>query len=67
MAVGCEQCGGTGYAGRSVLAEMLVLDNKPLADAVLARGRGPVRRAGTRRRHDRSLDACSRGDRRGPD
>ncbi len=37
VAVGCEACGGTGYAGRAVLAEMLLPDERALAEAVLAR------------------------------
>src|SRR5262249_6675384 len=37
VAVGCAQCGGTGYLGRTVLAEMLALDDEALAQAVLAR------------------------------
>jgi type II secretory ATPase GspE/PulE/Tfp pilus assembly ATPase PilB-like protein len=37
VAVGCERCGGTGYRGRAVLAEMLTLDDPTLASAVLAR------------------------------
>jgi type II secretory ATPase GspE/PulE/Tfp pilus assembly ATPase PilB-like protein len=34
---GCDQCGGTGYTGRTVLAEMLPLDDDALAQAVLVR------------------------------
>jgi len=37
VAVGCQQCGGTGYRGRTVLAEMLTLEHEPLAQAVLNR------------------------------
>jgi len=37
VAVGCARCGGTGYRGRTVLAEMLTLDDGPLAQAVLSR------------------------------
>ncbi len=37
VAVGCPQCGGTGYAGRTVLAEMLPLDDEALGEAILAR------------------------------
>jgi general secretion pathway protein E len=37
QAVGCADCAGTGYAGRTVLAEMLTLEESPLASAVLAR------------------------------
>ena len=35
--VGCPQCGGTGYRGRTVLAEMLTLDQPPLGAAILRR------------------------------
>lgn len=34
---GCEQCGGTGYFGRFLLAEMLTFSRNELAQAVLAR------------------------------
>ena len=34
---GCDACGGTGYSGRTVLAEMLPLDDDALAQAILAR------------------------------
>jgi type II secretory ATPase GspE/PulE/Tfp pilus assembly ATPase PilB-like protein len=33
--VGCPQCGGTGYRGRTLLAEMLTLDQSPLGAAIL--------------------------------
>jgi type II secretory ATPase GspE/PulE/Tfp pilus assembly ATPase PilB-like protein len=33
---GCDQCGGTGYRGRLLLAELLTLDT-PLRQAILAR------------------------------
>ena len=36
--VGCANCGGTGYRGRMVLAEMLPLDDDRLGQAILARG-----------------------------
>jgi type II secretory ATPase GspE/PulE/Tfp pilus assembly ATPase PilB-like protein len=36
-AVGCDHCAGTGYSGRMVLAEMLTLEEGPLASAVLER------------------------------
>jgi type II secretory ATPase GspE/PulE/Tfp pilus assembly ATPase PilB-like protein len=35
---GCEQCGGTGYHGRRLIAEMLLIDPEPVAAAILARG-----------------------------
>jgi general secretion pathway protein E len=35
--VGCESCGGTGYRGRIVLAEMLVPEAVGLGEAILAR------------------------------
>jgi general secretion pathway protein E len=35
-AAGCEQCLGTGYHGRMLLAELVLLD-EPLRQAVLAR------------------------------
>ncbi len=35
--VGCQQCGNTGYLGRTVLAEMLTLDQSALGAAVLRR------------------------------
>lgn len=34
---GCEQCGGTGYRGRLLLAEMLVPDHSDLGRAILSR------------------------------
>jgi len=37
IAVGCARCGGTGYAGRTVLAEMLPLADETLGEAILAR------------------------------
>ncbi len=37
VAVGCRKCGGTGYRGRMVLAEMLPLDDDGLGQAILAR------------------------------
>jgi general secretion pathway protein E len=37
VAVGCSACGGTGYQGRTVLAEMLSLEVPAIAQAVLAR------------------------------
>lgn len=35
--VGCPKCALTGYSGRTVLAEMLLLDESSLAQAILAR------------------------------
>jgi type II secretory ATPase GspE/PulE/Tfp pilus assembly ATPase PilB-like protein len=37
VAVGCETCAHTGYAGRTIVAEMLVLDRGDLGPAILAR------------------------------
>lgn len=37
VAVGCESCGGTGYRGRMVLAEMLRPDWPGVGEAILAR------------------------------
>jgi type II secretory ATPase GspE/PulE/Tfp pilus assembly ATPase PilB-like protein len=37
VAVGCDECGGTGYVGRTVLAEMVALDSAPLGAAILRR------------------------------
>ena len=36
-AVGCDECAGTGYVGRMVLAEMITLDEGPLGQAILRR------------------------------
>ena len=36
--VGCDNCGGTGYRGRLVLAELLLPDLKELGRAILTRG-----------------------------
>ncbi|MGE3820164.1 MAG: GspE/PulE family protein [Isosphaeraceae bacterium] len=36
--VGCPACGGTGYRGRIVLAEMLVTESTELGHAILSRG-----------------------------
>ena len=33
----CEQCAGTGYQGRLIIAEMLQLDKQPIAEAILSR------------------------------
>lgn len=37
LPVGCAECAGTGYVGRTVLAEMLTLDAPQVAHAILAR------------------------------
>ncbi len=37
VARGCDDCGQTGYDGRLVLAELLLLDQEPLGQAILAR------------------------------
>jgi general secretion pathway protein E len=37
VAVGCPSCAGTGYQGRTVLAEMLSLDERTLGQAIVAR------------------------------
>ena len=37
MSVGCSDCAGTGYVGRTLLAEMLTLEGGPLAAAILRR------------------------------
>ena len=37
VAVGCPSCALTGYSGRTILAEMLLLDQSALAQAILAR------------------------------
>ena len=37
VAVGCERCGGTGYRGRLVLAEMLLPEPTELGRAILSR------------------------------
>ncbi len=37
VCVGCSACAETGYAGRTVLAEMLTLDSSDLGQAILAR------------------------------
>jgi len=37
VAVGCGQCSGTGYVGRTVLAELLWMGMPGLGDAILAR------------------------------
>jgi general secretion pathway protein E len=37
LPVGCANCGGTGYQGRTVLAEMLPLDDDRLGQAILSR------------------------------
>ncbi len=37
VAVGCPECAGTGYLGRTLLAEMLTMDQNSLSQAVLAR------------------------------
>jgi len=35
--VGCDRCGGTGYQGRLIVAEMLLADSEELGAAILAR------------------------------
>jgi len=37
IAAGCEACAGSGYRGRTVLAEMFLADNRELGQAILAR------------------------------
>ena len=37
MAVGCESCGGTGYSGRVLVAEMLCPDDSETGRAILSR------------------------------
>jgi general secretion pathway protein E len=37
VAVGCDKCDGTGYRGRIVLAEMLPIEQRDIAGALLAR------------------------------
>lgn len=37
LPVGCERCGGTGYRGRIVLAEMLVPEKNEIGRAILSR------------------------------
>jgi type II secretory ATPase GspE/PulE/Tfp pilus assembly ATPase PilB-like protein len=37
VGVGCADCGGTGYVGRLLLAEMVAIDQGPLGKAILAR------------------------------
>lgn len=37
VAVGCSDCAGTGYFGRTVLAEMLSIDQGTLAQAIVSR------------------------------
>ena len=37
VATGCDACGQTGYQGRLVLAELLLLDQEPFGQAILAR------------------------------
>jgi type II secretory ATPase GspE/PulE/Tfp pilus assembly ATPase PilB-like protein len=37
VAVGCDRCAGTGYGGRTVLAEMLLVDSGGVGQAILAR------------------------------
>ena len=58
VARGCELCRGTGYAGRTVLAEMLLPETDELARAILARlDVRSLESIAQRRRHDRSLVA----------
>ena len=37
VAAGCDRCGGTGYHGRLIVAEMLLPDSEELGAAILAR------------------------------
>ena len=65
---GCELCRGTGYRGRTVLAEMLLPEQDELARAILARR--DVRRLeqlAMRAGNDRSLATRVHGRRSGPD
>ena len=41
VAVGCDRCAGTGYRGRTVLAEMLLVDSGGVGQAILARSDAP--------------------------
>ena len=59
--VGCPSCAGTGYLGRTVLAEMLPLDSSALGQAILARSDVATLEAiGVGWRHGRSLGAGQR-------
>ncbi|MDR3637049.1 MAG: GspE/PulE family protein [Isosphaeraceae bacterium] len=65
-AAGCESCGGTGYRGRIVLAEMLTPDASGVGDAVLSRADvGRIERAaiaaGMVTRWDRARRAVEEG------
>jgi type II secretory ATPase GspE/PulE/Tfp pilus assembly ATPase PilB-like protein len=37
LPAGCDLCGGTGYRGRRLIAEMLLLEPEEVASAILAR------------------------------
>ena len=64
--VGCERCGQRGYAGRFVLAELLLPDEKQLAQAILSRAdaeeiRSQAIQTGMTSLGQRGLDAVRSG------
>jgi general secretion pathway protein E len=64
--VGCAECGGTGYRGRTVLAELLVPGNAEVARAILdrtdvAKVESAAVAAGMATRWDRARQAVERG------
>lgn len=66
LPVGCEACGRTGYRGRIVLAEMLMVEKTELGRAILSRtDSGALERlaakAGMVTRWQRACDALQRG------
>ena len=68
LPVGCDACGGTGYRGRLVLAEMLVPDASDLGRAILVPDRRrPARADGRPGRHGDPLGPRLPGRRGRPD
>lgn len=66
LPVGCERCGGTGYAGRIVVTELLLPGESELGRAILSRGDAAgleklAVAAGMRTQFSRALEAAEQG------
>lgn len=67
VAVGCQQCRGTGYRGRLLVVEMLTVDRSELGRAILSRGDTAklerlAREAGMVDRWQRACDVLRAGE-----
>ena len=62
----CDRCGGTGYSGRTVLAEMLLPDLKEMGRAILSKNDATeiedlAVKSGMTSRWQRAIDAVNSG------